>query len=65
MSEYKGKTILNLNEASEYLGLAKPTLLKLLQKKEITFYRNSKKLIYFKVTELDKWMTQNPIDKSN
>ena len=47
------KEVLNLEEASLFLGISKMT-----HKHELPFYRPNGKLIYFEKTELLKWMRQ-------
>ena len=52
------KEVLNLEEASLFLGISKSSLYKLTHKHELPFYRPNGKLIYFEKTELLKWMRQ-------
>ena len=53
------KEVLNLEEASLFLGISKSSLYKMTHKHELPFYRPNGKLIYFEKTELLKWMRQN------
>ncbi|MEP1095913.1 MAG: helix-turn-helix domain-containing protein [Cyclobacteriaceae bacterium] len=62
-----GKDIINSSEAAEYTGLAKSTIYKLIGRKEIPYYKPSGKLLYFKRSELDEYLTRrrfNPHDGS-
>ena len=52
------KEVLNLEEASLFLGISKSSLYKMTHKHELPFYRPNGKLIYFEKTELLKWMRQ-------
>ena len=53
------KEVLNLEEASLFLGISKSSLYKMTHKHELPFYRPNGKLIYFEKAELLKWMRQN------
>ena len=48
------KEVLNLEEASLFLGISKSSLYKMTHKHELPFYRPNGKLIYFEKTELLK-----------
>jgi len=50
------KEILTLEEASIYLGQSKSSIYKRTSAREIPFYTPGGKKIYFKRTELDKWI---------
>lgn len=50
------RSILNLEEAAAYLGIAKSTLYKHTSEGNIAFYKPSGKLISFKREDLDKWI---------
>lgn len=52
------KDILNLGRASEYTGLAKSTLYKLVHNRKITFYKPNNKMVYFLRTDLDEYLTR-------
>ena len=52
------KEVLNLEEASLFLGISKSRLYKMTHKHELPFYRPNGKLIYFEKAELLKWMRQ-------
>lgn len=49
------KEILTLEEASEYLNLAKQTLYGMTSKNEIVFFKRSRK-IYFRQSDLEKYL---------
>ena len=53
------KEILSSKEAVEYLNISYSFLSKLTSKGEITYFKPSGKLNYFKKEDLDKWMLQN------
>jgi excisionase family DNA binding protein len=54
------KTILNAEEASEFLGLKPSYIYKLTSEKKIKFFKPSGKLIYFKKEDLENFLLQNP-----
>jgi len=49
------KEILNVDEASEFLNIAKQTVYTLTSKREIPHFKRGKKL-YFKLSELQNWI---------
>lgn len=51
------KNILNFKEAVEYSGFKKSTLYKLTSAGRIPHYKPTGKLIFFKRTELDEFLT--------
>ena len=53
------KEVLNLEEASLFLGISKSSLYKMTHRHELPFFRPNGKLIYFEKAELLKWMRQN------
>lgn len=53
------KEILNLEEASTYLGISKSNLYKKTSASKIPHYKPEGKIIYFKRSELDEWMVRN------
>jgi excisionase family DNA binding protein len=53
----KNSEILNIEGASEFLSLAKPTIYTLTSKSKIPFFKKGKKL-YFKRSELLEWIEQ-------
>ncbi len=53
------KEILNLEEASTYLGVSKSNLYKKTSASKIPHYKPEGKIIYFRREELDQWMLRN------
>lgn len=50
------KTILNFNEAAEYLSVTKGFLYKLTSTHRVPFYKPCGKKVFFRKSELDKWL---------
>lgn len=55
------KEILTLEEVAQYTGLTKSQLYKLTSKKIIPHYKPTGKICYFKRSEVDAWLTSNPV----
>lgn len=53
--------ILNLENASHYVGISKSTIYKYTSSREIPHFKRGKKL-FFKKVELDDWLTTNKIN---
>jgi excisionase family DNA binding protein len=53
---------LNIDEACKYLNNSKSYLYKLTCRKEIPYYKPNGKKIYFKKSELDKWLFRNKVN---
>lgn len=53
------KKILNLEEASKFLGISKSDLYKRTSSNGIPFFKPSGKLIYFLREDLESWMLSN------
>lgn len=53
------KTVLTIDDASEYTGLSRSYLYKLTAKGEIPFSKPRGKLIYFSKEKLDQWLLSN------
>ncbi|CAM4302748.1 helix-turn-helix domain-containing protein [Gillisia limnaea] len=51
-----GKTVMSLEEASEYTGISRSYLYKLTAKGEIPFSKPRGKMIYFSKDKLDQWL---------
>lgn len=51
-----GKTVMSLEEASEYTGISRSYLYKLTAKGEIPFSKPRGKMIYFSKEKLDQWL---------
>ncbi len=52
---FETKQVLNVDEASKFLGFTKNTLYRLLSDKAIPHYKPRNKTIFFKRDELEKW----------
>lgn len=50
------KRLLNITEASEYLGLAKKTLYNMVWQKKIPHYKPCPKKILFRKDHLNEWL---------
>lgn len=59
------KRILNLDEASKYLGISKSDLYKRTSSNGIPFHKPSGKLIYFLREDLENWMLSNRIESND
>jgi len=55
------KDILNMNEASSYLGLSTSQIYKLTSTRKIKFYKPSGKVIFFKKEDLKIYILSKPI----
>lgn len=55
------KEYLSCQEAADYVGISLSTLYKHTSQHTIPFYRPNGKLIRFKKSELDDWMTKHRI----
>jgi excisionase family DNA binding protein len=53
------KTVLNLDDVSEYTGLSKSYLYKLTCTRGIPCYKPNGKQVYFDRAEIDKWLLKN------
>lgn len=53
------KVVLNLNEASLYLGISQSYLYKLTSNNIVPHYKPNGKLIFFNRVELEEWMLKN------
>ena len=53
------KTVMTLEEASEYTGISRSYLYKLTAKGEIPFSKPRGKIIYFSREKLDHWLLSN------
>jgi excisionase family DNA binding protein len=59
------KKILNLEEASKFLGISKSDLYKRTSSNGIPFFKPSGKLIYFLREDLENWMLSNRIESND
>ena len=55
------KGVLNVEEAAMYLGMSPSYVYKLTMRNQIPYYKPNGKVVYFKKSELEEWMTQNRI----
>jgi excisionase family DNA binding protein len=54
--KFAQKETLTMAEASQYTGLSRSFLYKLVSKRQITFYKLGQKLIFFKKSDLDNFI---------
>lgn len=55
------KEVLTLEEVAQYTGLKKSYLYKLTAAKAIPHYKPNGKNCFFRRTELEEWLTTNPV----
>lgn len=55
------KEVLTTDECALLTGYAVPTLHGMAQRNEIPHFRHSPRRLYFKKSELEKWMTRNRV----
>ena len=55
------KEVLTLDEAARYTGMKKSSLYKLTSTRAIPHYKPNGKYCFFKRTELEEWLTANPV----
>ncbi len=55
------KEVLTLDEAAQYTGMKKSYLYKLTASKAIPHYKPNGKNCFFRRTELEDWLTTNPV----
>lgn len=58
---YIKKKILTFEEAAKYLGCSQSHLYKLTSKLLIPHYKPNGKIIYFKRSEIEKWVTSEKV----
>lgn len=58
------KEVLTSEEAARYMGVKLSYLYKLTHRGEIPHYKPNGKMCYFKRTELEEWLTANPVATS-
>lgn len=56
------KRLLNIEEASEYLGVAEKTLYHWVSMKKIPFVKLSHKVLRFDNEKIDGWIEENTVD---
>ncbi|MBN2742719.1 MAG: helix-turn-helix domain-containing protein [Marinilabiliaceae bacterium] len=54
-----GKTLLDVKETSEYIGVSKRTLYNMTSKKKIPHLKPRGGKVFFEKEEIDKWMLRN------
>jgi len=59
------KTVLSLEEAARYIGLAESYVYKLTSTQQIPFYKPLGKKLYFKREELDNWLLKRRIQTTD
>lgn len=56
-----GKEVLTLQEAAEYMGIARSSLYKMTSTQAIPFYRPNGKLIFFDKDDILTWIRKNRV----
>ena len=56
-----GKEVLTLQEAAEYMGIARSSLYKMTSNQTIPFYRPNGKLIFFEKDDILSWIRRNRV----
>ncbi len=59
------KTVLSMDECSEYTGLTKNYLYKLTHNKQIPHFKPNGKKLFFKRQDIDNWLLSNKVDSQN
>lgn len=59
------KDMLTIDETAIYTGIAKKQLYKMTSTRQVPYYKPTGKRVYFKRTELDKWLSQNRISSTD
>jgi excisionase family DNA binding protein len=59
------KSVLTLEQFETYSGLSKSTIYKLTLERKIPHYKPGGKKIYFRRSEVDEWLLNNPISPVN
>jgi len=59
------KNYLPFDQAADYCGLSKSYLYKLTFNKRIPHFKPGGKLIYFSVSDLDRWITSNRVSTTD
>lgn len=58
---YSAKEVLNLEEASLFLGISRSMIYKMTHSGELPFYKPAGKLIFFEKVHLMEWVRQNKV----
>ena len=56
-----GKEVLTLQEAAQYMGIARSSLYKMTSNQTIPFYRPNGKLIFFEKDDILTWIRRNRV----
>ena len=56
-----GKEVLTLQEAAQYMGIARSSLYKMTSNQTIPFYRPNGKLIFFEKDDILSWFRRNRV----
>ena len=56
-----GKEVLTLQEAAQYMGIARSSLYKMTSNQTIPFYRPNGKLIFFERDDILSWIRRNRV----
>ena len=56
-----GKEVLTLQEAAQYMGIARSSLYKMTSNQTIPFYRPNGKLIFFEKDDILSWIRRNRV----
>ena len=56
-----GKEVLTLQEAAQYMGIARSSLYKMTSSQTIPFYRPNGKLIFFEKDDILSWIRRNRV----
>ena len=56
-----GKEVLTLQEAAQYMGIARSSLYKMTSNQTIPFYRPNGKMIFFEKSDILSWIRKNRV----
>lgn len=65
MKSFQSKAYLSTDEAADYLSISKSEIYKKTATQSIPFYKVSRKMIRFKISELDDYMAGFKIEPIN
>ncbi|MBK8404152.1 MAG: excisionase family DNA-binding protein [Saprospiraceae bacterium] len=65
MRSFQSKVYLSIDEAADYLSISKSELYKKTASQSIPFYKVSRKMVRFKITELDQYMAGFKVEPIN
>ena len=58
---HQGKDVLTLEEAAEFMGIARSSLYKMTHEQTIPFYKPNGKMIFFEKSDLLAWVRKNRV----